>query len=188
MATVQLKDLMDPLVKIQTSTEETSNKIDKLLQVVVGAATVSDSLNQAILTELQLQTQLLQNIASGSRGGISSLFGRGRKSSGLGESGNSFKLLGAGTMEMAKALILFAFVPKKALNSFHRFIMDLFKTLDEYDQKQIKEGSKNLMLMGDAILNFSKSLALSALLILPGMLAIPFLAVSIATMSGRANW
>tara|TARA_R110001599_G_scaffold353611_1_gene594302 strand:- start:2210 stop:4993 length:2784 start_codon:yes stop_codon:yes gene_type:complete len=185
MATVQLKDLMDPLVKIQTSTEETSNKIDKLLQVVVGAATVSDSLNQAILTELQLQTQLLQNIASGSRGGgISSLFGRGRKSSGLGESGNSFKLLGAGTMEMAKALILFAFVPKKALNSFHRFIMDLFKTLDEYDQKQIKEGSKNLMLMGDAILNFSKSLALSALLILPGMLAIPFLAVSIATMSG----
>ncbi len=184
MAAVQLKDLMDPLVKIQKSTEETSEKIDKLIQVVTGSSTVGDSLNQAILAELQTQTQLLKNIA-GSGGGLSSLFGRGGGGkSNLGESGDALKLLGAGTAEMAKALILFTFVPKKTVTKFQTFIVEIFKTLTEYDQKEIKAGASNLMLMGDAIMNFSKSLALSALLIIPGMIAIPFLVAAIGLMSG----
>ena len=184
MAAVQLKDLMDPLVKIQKSTEETSEKIDKLIQVVTGSSTVGDSLNQAILAELQTQTQLLKNIA-GSGGGLSSLFGKGGggKSS-LGESGDALKLLGAGTAEMAKALILFTFVPKKTVVKFQTFVVDIFKTLTEYDQKEIKQGAANLMLMGDGIMNFSKSLALSALLLIPGMVALPFLIASIGIMSG----
>jgi len=184
MAAVQLKDLMDPLVKIQKSTEETSEKIDKLIQVVTGSSTVGDSLNQAILAELQTQTQLLKNIA-GSGGGLSSLFGKGGggKSS-LGESGDALKLLGAGTAEMAKALILFTFVPKKTVVKFQTFVVDIFKTLTEYDQKEIKQGAANLMLMGDGIMNFSKSLALSALLLIPGMVALPFLIASIGIISG----
>lgn len=184
MAAVQLKDLMDPLVKIQKSTEETSEKIDKLIQVVTGSSTVGDSLNQAILAELQTQTQLLKNIA-GSGGGLSSLFGKGGGGkSKLGESGDALKLLGAGTAEMAKALILFTFVPKKTVVKFQTFVIDIFNTLTEYDQKEIKQGAANLMLMGDAIMNFSKSLALSALLIIPGLIAIPFLVAAIGLMSG----
>ena len=184
MAAVQLKDLMDPLVKIQKSTEDTSDKIDKLIQVVTGSSTVGDSLNQAILAELQAQTQLLKNIA-GSGGGLSSLFGKGGGGkSKLGESGDALKLLGAGTAEMAKALILFTFVPKKTVVKFQTFVIDIFNTLTEYDQKEIKQGAANLMLMGDAIMNFSKSLALSALLIIPGLIAIPFLVTAIGLMSG----
>jgi len=209
MAAVQLKDLMDPLVKIQKATEDTSQKIDKLIQVVTGSSSPAANLDKAVLSELQVQTnlissnnlvvtslmetmveqlsaqtQLLKNIA-GSGGGLSSLFGKGGGGkSKLGESGDALKLLGAGTVEMAKALILFTFVPKKTVVKFQTFVVDIFKTLTEYDQKEIKAGANNLMLMGDAIMNFSKSLALSALLIIPGLIAIPFLIVAIGLMSG----
>jgi len=209
MAAVQLKDLMDPLVKIQKSTEDTSNKIDKLIQVITGSSSPAANLDKAVLSELQVQTnlissnnlivtslmetmveqlsaqtQLLKNIA-GSGGGLSSLFGKGGGGkSKLGESGDALKLLGAGTAEMAKALILFTFIPKKTVVKFQTFVVDIFKTLTEYDQGEIKKGAANLMLMGDAIMNFSKSLALSALLIIPGLIAIPFLVVAIGLMSG----
>jgi len=209
MAAVQLKDLMDPLVKIQKSTEDTSDKIDKLIQVITGSSSPAANLDKAVLSELQVQTnlissnnlvvtslmetmveqlsaqtQLLKNIA-GSGGGLSSLFGKGGGGkSKLGESGDALKLLGAGTTEMAKALILFTFVPKSTVVKFQTFVVDIFKTLTEYDQGEIKQGAANLMLMGDGIMNFSKSLALSALLLIPGMVALPFLIASIGIMSG----
>ena len=181
MAAVTLKDLMDPLTKLVDISKNTNDKVDDLIKVVSGGQNVAISLQQAILTELQLQTQLLKNSSKG--GGLSSLFSAGgAKGSSLGESANALKLLGAGTMEMAKALIVFSLVPKRIVSKFNLFVSNLFKTLTEYKGDEVQKGVVALGLMGDSILNFSKALALSAVLLIPGMIAIPFLILSIGTV------
>ena len=209
MAAVQLKDLMNPLTKIEQSTRQTVDKLDeligvltgtseatvepkktdnkKLISVIRGAAHVSDSLQEAILQELAAQTHLLNLIANNKKGG--GLFGRKKKEKkseggGLKAGGEALAALGAGTSEMAKALILFTFVPKKSIMKFQNFVVNIFQKLTEVDQKKVAAGAKNLQLMSDGIYSFSKSLALSAVLLIPGMIAIPFLIVAIGIMSG----
>ena len=74
MAAVTLKDLMDPLTKIQAATESTNAQLEALTQTVASAGQVGDGIQSAILAELQLQTQLMQNQKGG---GLSGLFGGG---------------------------------------------------------------------------------------------------------------
>ena len=60
MAAVTLKDLMDPLTKIQAATESTAESLDALTTAVVASGQVGDGIQSAILAELQLQTQLMR--------------------------------------------------------------------------------------------------------------------------------
>jgi len=146
MAAVTLKDLMDPLTKIQAATEATAeglgnlasvldqtnktqqdssqataNSIDALAGSVAASGQVGDGIQEAILQELKLQTQLLKKRQGG---GIANLFGGkgGGKSKGMAAGGNAFKMLGAGTIEMAKGLLLFMLVPKKTVTKFNDFV------------------------------------------------------------------
>jgi hypothetical protein len=113
MAAVTLKDLMDPLTKIQAATESTAQSIDQLTMAVTASGQVGDGIQSAILAELQLQTELLRQQSRGG-GGISALFGGsggGGNAGGLEAGGNALRALGAGASDMAKALLLFMLVP-----------------------------------------------------------------------------
>jgi|TARA_R110002073_G_scaffold39087_2_gene111716 hypothetical protein len=181
MAAVTLKDLMDPLTKIQAATESTAASIDQLTMTIAAGGQVGDGIQSAILAELQLQTKLMEKKGGG---GLSSLFGGGGggNAKGLADGGNAFKLLGAGTSQMAKALLLFMLVPKGTLKKFNLFVVDMVKTLGDMDAKKVEEGGKTLGLLGDSILSFVKGLALSALLLIPAAIGIPLLYISVGLL------
>ena len=103
MAAVTLKDLMDPLTKIQAATESTAESLDALTEAVATSGQVGDGIQSAILAELQLQTQILR---SQKGGGLAALFGGGGAGGGSNfEAGaNAFSMLGAGTVSVAKGL------------------------------------------------------------------------------------
>ena len=180
MATATIKDLMDPLTKIAAATESTATSIDKLTMTITASGQVGDGIQGAILAELQLQTQLLKNQKGG---GMSALMGgKGGAGKGLAEGGNGFKILGAGTSDMAKALLLFMLVPKGAIKKFNIFVVDMVNTLGEMDAKKVEAGSIVLGNLGDSIFKFVKGLALSALLLIPAAIGIPLLYISVGLL------
>ena len=61
MAAVTLKDLMDPLTKIEKSAEQTNAKLDALIEMQT-AGSGGGGLEQAIVDQLSAQTTLLQLI------------------------------------------------------------------------------------------------------------------------------
>jgi hypothetical protein len=214
MAIVTLKDLMDPLSKIEAAAQQTNEKLDAIVAVTVGAS----QNGVAIIDELQKQTMLLSELvrtnqeidaqtgASITKSTIQLLSLRkilkaiqkgnkddksSSKASSTGGPGNKvekagelLQMLGVGSLKTAKGMMLWALVPAKGVTKFTEFIKSTFEKLAETDTKKAKEGIEALDLMGGAILKFSKALAISALLIIPGMIAIPFLAVSILAMGG----
>ena len=181
MAAVTLKDLMDPLTKIQAATESSAESLDKLTLAVGHNGLVGGAVQSAILKELQLQTELLKK-SSGGGGGLSALFGGGGKgkSEGLAEGGNAFKLLGAGTSDMAKGLLIFMLVPTKAVTGFNDFVRNQLEIWGDTDPKDVEEGAEAMEAMGTSILTFSKALALSALLLIPAAIGIPILYIATA--------
>ena len=175
----------------------------QLISTITGAASIAESLNRAILIELTNQGKQLSRMVMLSAGMfrlahkgrkkesttkkdgglLSSKKGKKESKGGVKAGAEALLLLGVSAMQMAKSLMVFTLVPKKSIIKFQSFVVDIFTKLDEFDQKKIKDGAENLKLMGDSILSFSKSLAISALLILPGLIAIPFLIVTIGVMS-----
>jgi len=210
-STRETANKLDALVDILTSnnTKPSGTKpVDtphqkQLISTITGAASLAESLNRAILIELtnhgkQLSRMVLlstsmfrlaymnrkkESTTETDEGLLSSKKGKTKSKGGVKAGAEALLLLGVSAMQMAKALMVFTFVPKKSIIKFQSFIVDIFTKLDEFDQKKIKKGAENLILMGDSIMNFSKSLAISALLILPGLIAIPFLIVTIGIMS-----
>ena len=182
MAAVTLKDLMDPLTKIQAATESSAESLDKLTLAVGHNGLVGGAVQSAILTELQLQTQLMKN-SNNEGGGLSALFGGSGgkgKSKGLAEGGNAFKMLGAGTSDMAKGLLIFMLVPKKAVTGFNDFVRNQLELWGDTNPKDVEKGAEAMEAMGTAILTFSKALALSALLLIPAAIGIPILYIATA--------
>ena len=179
MAAVTLKDLMDPLTKIQAATESTAESLDALTTAVVASGQVGDGIQSAILAELQLQTQILR---SQKGGGLAALFGGGGAGGGSNfEAGaNAFSMLGAGTVSVAKGLLLFMLVPVKTVNKFNDFVRSQIELWADSDPKKMNEGVDSLMTMGDSILNFAKSLALAAILLIPAAIGIPLLYLATA--------
>ena len=179
MAAVTLKDLMDPLTKIQAATESTAESLDALTTAVVASGQVGDGIQSAILAELQLQTQLMRKQGGG---GLSALFGGGGAGGGskFAEGANAFSMLGAGTISVAKGLLLFMLVPVKTINKFNDFVKTQIEMWADSDPKKMEEGTSTLMTMGDSILNFAKSLALASLLLIPAAIGIPLLYLATA--------
>ena len=186
MAAVTLKDLMDPLTKIEKSAEQTNAKLDALIEMQT-AGSGGGGLEQAIVDQLSAQTTLLQLIEKNTQGGtgLSSLFSRSKPDKkAAATAGETLNLLGVGAKSTATGMLLWMLVPKKTITKFTMFVQDSFEALANSDPKKAKEGIEVLDLMGGAILKFSKALALSALLLIPGMLAMPFLLASIVVMGG----
>ncbi len=186
MAAVTLKDLMDPLTKIEKSAEQTNAKLDALIEMQT-AGSGGGGLEQAIVDQLSAQTTLLQLIEKNTQGGtgLSNLFSRSKPDKkAAATAGETLNLLGVGAKSTATGMLLWMLVPKKTITKFTMFVQDSFEALANSDAKKAKEGIEVLDLMGGAILKFSKALALSALLLIPGMLAMPFLLASIVVMGG----
>ena len=186
MAAVTLKDLMDPLTKIEKSAEQTNAKLDALIEMQT-AGSGGGGLEQAIVDQLSAQTTLLQLIEKNTQGGtgLSNLFSRSKPDKkAAATAGETLNLLGVGAKSTATGMLLWMLVPKKTITKFTMFVQDSFEALANSDPKKAKEGIEVLDLMGGAILKFSKALALSALLLIPGMLAMPFLLASIVVMGG----
>lgn len=184
MAAVTLKDLMDPLSKIQAAAEQTNEKLDALLAVSTGDT--GGGLELAIVTQLEAQTEYLKIIADNSRGGgLSGFFGgRGNESKEATSAAEVLQQLGLGASSTAKGMLLWMLVPKKAVTKFIDFVQQAFTALAEQDSKKAEEGVNVLDAMGGAIKKFAGALALSALLIIPGLIAIPFLVLAIGLMAG----
>ena len=184
MAAVTLKDLMDPLSKIQAAAEQTNEKLDALLAVSTGDT--GGGLELAIVTQLEAQTEYLKIIADNSRGGgLSGFFGgRGNENKEASTAAEVLQQLGLGASSTAKGMLLWMLVPKKAVTKFIDFVQQAFTALAEQDTKKAEEGVNVLDAMGGAIKKFAGALALSALLIIPGIIAIPFLVLAIGLMSG----
>jgi len=185
MAAVTLKDLMDPLSKIEAAAKETNEKLDILI-AASGGGGGGAGLDQQIVAQLTAQTNLLTAIeANTSRNPMAGIFSRsGKSKKEVAGAGETLNLLGVGAKKTATGMLLWSLVPKKAISKFTEFVTNSFEALANTDSKKAMEGVKVLDLMGGAILQFSKALALSALLIIPGMIAMPFLIASIAIMGG----
>lgn len=185
MAAVTLKDLMDPLSKIEAAAKETNEKLDILI-AASGGGGGGAGLDQQIVAQLTAQTNLLTAIeANTSRNPMAGIFSRsGKSKKEVAGAGETLNLLGVGAKKTATGMLLWSLVPKKTISKFTEFVTNSFEALANTDSKKAMEGVKVLDLMGGAILQFSKALALSALLIIPGMLAMPFLISSIAIMGG----
>ena len=185
MAAVTLKDLMDPLTKIQAATESTAQSIDQLTMAVTASGQVGDGIQSAILAELQLQTELLRQQGRGG-GGISALFGGGGgggNAGGLEAGGNALRALGAGAADMAKALLLFMLVPKGTITKFNNFVLSMVESLGNMDAGKVDKGATVLGDLGGSILSFVKALALSALLLIPAAIGIPLLYITVGLVA-----
>ena len=185
MAAVTLKDLMDPLSKIEAAATETNEKLDALIAVSTGSGG-GGGLDAAIMGQLQAQTALLTAIeANTSRSPMAGIFSKSDKAKKeVAGAGATLDLLGVGAKKTATGMLLWSLVPKKAVTKFTDFVTKTFETLANQNPKDVRKGIDNLDLMGGAILKFSKALALSAILLIPGMIAIPFLLASIVVMGG----
>ena len=268
MAVVTLKDLMDPLSKIEAAAQSTNEKLDALIAVSTGGSGGGD-FTKEVVNQLEKQTDLLRVIASSggnssnanqvgllidqgfaqtelltaieantSRNPLGGMFskkgGKAKQSNagatlndlGIGakltakammlwllvpkkalgkfkgfvtstlESFESVKpkkveagakavsLVSASAMISAKAMMKWLFVPEKAVDKFTNYIVKLDKALSKTQPKNAKKGAEALGAMGDSIMKFSKALALSAVLLIPGMLAIPFLILSMTVVGG----
>ena len=202
MAAITLKDLMDPLTKIERAAEQTNEKLDMLIAVSTGGSNGGGQM--AIIDELQTQTMLLQEIAANtrdeaqysSRNLANFMFTRAHRkellktlraqnsAGGAGGGGGDanaegnatlLKALGVSSMKTAMGMLLWAIVPKKGVDKFTDFIERTFTKLAEQDNKKVSEGIDNLNFMGNAIFNFAKKLALATPLLIIGALGIPVL-------------
>jgi hypothetical protein len=238
MAAVTLKDLMDPLSKIEAAAKETNEKLDALIAVSASGSS-GGGIDAAIVAQLRAQTDLLTaievNTSRNPMGGLFSKKGGGAKKSnagatledlGLGakitakammlwllvpkKSLSKFKgfvvdtltafeqakpkkvkagadalaVASAASMISAKALMIWAFVPESAIDKFTAYITKLDKALSKTTPKKAKKGAETLGMMGDAILKFAKGLALAAVLVPLGLIAIPFLLLAVTAVGG----
>ena len=203
MAAITLKDLMDPLTKIERAAEQTNEKLDMLIAVSTGGSNGGGQM--AIIDELKTQTMLLQEIAANTRDEaqyssrnlanfmftrahrkelLKTLRAQNAAGGGAGGGGGDanaegnatlLKALGVSSMKTAMGMLLWAIVPKKGVDKFTDFIERTFTKLAEQDNKKVSEGIDNLNFMGNAIFNFAKKLALATPLLIIGALGIPVL-------------
>jgi len=168
MAVVTLKDLMDPLTKIAKSTEETSTKLDAVIAAVSGGS--GGQLSQAIVTELQIQTDLLRQIVTNTKGGSINVGGKPVDQDKLKEGAQAIKMLGGGASSLAFGLIAFMLVPKAAVRKFATTIKDIMDIFDNMDTAKVKQGAEAFEIIAGSIGRFARGLAAASILLIPGLL------------------
>jgi len=182
MAVVTLKDLMDPLVKIAAATEKTAQKIDAVVAAVAGGT--GSSLNQEIMTELKIQTDLLRVIAGNSKGGGGGIKVGGKEvdQDKLKEGANAIKLLGGGAASLAMGLLTFMLVPKSVIKKFVTTIQDLMAAFDQIDIKKVEKGSQAFELIARSIGQFARGLALAGILFIPALIGVGLIKLAISIL------
>ena len=198
MAAVTLKDLMDPLTKIQAATESTADAVDSLsiaigtqiqgtnavlqkLDKLVAAQTGAiDGNIDSIMLRLALnRNKLLAKIASGKGGGGAAGAAGGGKADKLKEGGEALKLLGAGASTLAKGMLIFSLVPKSGIRKFRDTLYDLFDIMNQFNGKKVKKAAEGFKIIADSIGTFAKNLVKATFLLPIGMIGIELLKKSL---------
>ena len=203
MATVTLKDLMDPLAKIAKSTEDTSTKLDAVVAAFTGSnnggsqaiitelqtqsdilrAIVGGSGSQAMISELQTQSNILSAIELNTRGGSGiQVNGKQIDQDKLKEGAEAIKMLGGGAASLAFGLLTFMLVPKNVIKKFTATIKDLMAAFDEVDEKKVKEGAAAFQMIAQSIGQFARGLAAAAFLLIPGYIGALLLKATLALL------
>ena len=178
MAAVTLRDLMDPLSKIQVATESSATQLAEIVTAVTTAGRVGEGVQSAMLSQMQVQTALLKDTNSK----FAELVGGNKKSDKLGKGGEALKILGAGTFTLSKGLLAFTLVPEKTVELFERFLVVSLSALEKTDVKKVEKGTEALVLMGTNLLDFAKNMAKAALLLIPAALGIPLIYATTLTL------
>jgi hypothetical protein len=170
-----LKDLMDPLAKIAKSTEDTSTKLDAVVAAFTGG-----SGSQAMISELQTQSNILSAIELNTRGGSGiQVNGKQIDQDKLKEGAEAIKMLGGGAASLAFGLLTFMLVPKNVIKKFTATIKDLMAAFDEVDEKKVKEGAAAFQMIAQSIGQFARGLAAAAFLLIPGLLGVVLLKTAV---------
>ena len=201
MAAVTLKDLMDPLTKIQAATESTASavdslsvavgtqiqgtnavlqKLDKLVAAQTGA--LDGNIDVIMLRLAMNRNKLLAKIAAGKSskkaagpGGV----GGGGK---LKAAGEALGLLGAGAGTLAKGMLIFSLVPKSGIRKFRDTLYDLFDIMNQFNGKKVKKAAEGFKLIADSIGTFAKNLVKATFLLPIGMIGIELLKKSLKVL------
>ena len=158
MAVVTLKDLMDPLSKIEAAAQSTNEKLDALI-AVSGRSSSGGGLDAAIFGQLRAQTDLLTAIeANTSRNPLGGMFskkgGKAKKSN----AGATLEDLGLGAKLTAKAMMLWLLVPKKALGKFKGFVVDTLEAFEGVKPKKVKAGADAVATVSGAAMISAKAM------------------------------
>jgi len=184
MAAATLKDLLNPLKKLDATNNATNESINNLTLVITGHANVANSLQGAILAQLQAQTELLKVLAIGKKGdGLAGMFSSGKEKGGLKKGADALGALGASAGELSKGLLMFALVPKGIHTKFIDFILTIDEVLEDINTKKIKQGGTALLSIGNGIFSFAKSIAASSVLLLTAVVGIPLLYASVIAVT-----
>ena len=198
MAAVTLKDLMDPLTKIQAATESTAEavdslsvavgtqiqgtnavlqKLDRLISAQTGAL---DGNIDTIMLRLALnRNKLLSKIAAGKSSkkaaGPEGVGGGGK----LKAAGEALGLLGAGAGTLAKGMLIFSLVPKAGIRKFRNALYDIFDIMKQFGGKKVKKAAESFKIISDSIGTFAKNLVKATLLLPIGSIGVELLIMAV---------
>ena len=188
MAAVTLKDLMDPLSKIEAAAQSTNEKLDALiavstgsdgggnftkevvnqlekqtdlLRVIANSGGDSSNANQVglLIDEAFTQTQLLTAIeANTSRNPLGGMFSKKGGKAKKSNAGATLEDLGLGAKLTAKAMMLWLLVPKKSLSKFKGFVTDTLDAFQGIKPKKVKAGADALAVASGAAMISAKAL------------------------------
>ena len=178
---VSLSNKLSTLVgATRSSSDSLGAELSSMLGLLIEAVTNSDETGLSggellAMREQKIQTKLLKQIAAGKSGeGKSEGNAKGAKGAkvdpGFKDGAEALKLLGAGAGTLAKGLLIFKFVPKKAITKFKDAITDLYGVMQEFDLKKIKEGAEAFQIISSSIGTFAKNLAIAAFLLPIGII------------------
>jgi len=201
MAVATIKDLLDPLSKIQATSESSAEsldainialgtqikgdeaiirKLDELIKVNSGVEL--NALDIKMLVNLRKQTKLLQAIAAKKGGAGTAGGGKGADTKGFKEGAQALGLLGAGAKTMAAGMLLFSIVPKGGIKKFKTALFDIYEIMGKLDGKNVKEGAESFKIISDSIGKFAVNLVKATLLLPIAFLGIKLLGVVIKAL------
>jgi len=177
MATITLKDLMDPLSKIAAATEKTAQKLDAVIAAVTGGS--GASLNQELFKELQIQTDILRTIAGNTKSSGINVNGKQVNQDKLKEGANAIKLLGGGAASLAAGLLMFMLVPRSVIKKFTLTIEELMAAFDNIDPTKVEKGAKSFEIIAGSIGKFARGLAMAGILFIPAMIGVGLIHIAL---------
>jgi hypothetical protein len=201
MAVATIKDLLDPLTKIQATSQSSADSLDAIsialgaqvqgdeailrkLDLLISANTgVTENLDIGMLLQLRKQTKLLEAIAGKKPGKAAGAGAKGGLPPELKDGAQALKLLGAGAKGMAAGMLLFSIVPKSGIKKFKTALMDLYEIMGNLKSKQVKQGAEAFQIMADSIGKFAVNLVKATLLLPIAFLGIKLLGAAVRMLT-----
>jgi hypothetical protein len=158
MAAVSLKDLMDPLSKIEVNTRNTSQKLDKLIELF-GTSVASISKKEDSKS-IELDKKAAETL----------------------------KILGEGATTLIKALIDIKKVSQKSVDTFVDLIKGTANALGEFDNpEESLKAAETVNLIGGSVLKYAFNMALATPLLILAMPGVALFGLSLRLLVAAAG-